>query len=390
MRPLRILLLLLLAFASMPLAASPAADTLAADSEARWVPFQLTTGNQIRFRALMDGRWVDAMLDTGLSDTAVSASFARAAGMKPLVQAHADAIGGAIPLAWTGLGRVEIGGLVRTGGRIAIITADPRATGPDAVDLFVGGDLLAGHALDIDYAARRFRLLPSGRMPFRGVTMPLRLAGSNNLYLTELAIGVRVQRGVIVDTGDGAMLTLTRSTWRNSGAQAGPVTSAVAYGAGGRVETDLVLLPDLRLGTLPPQTAELRIEGDTGFTARKGAAGRIGGGLLRRHRVLLDPRAGRMILAVNDAAWQPSRSTSGLMTAQDGRRLKVLHVMRGSPAAATGWTAGAEICAVDGAAIPSAYATSAVAGWSVGTPGRVVQLDLCDGNRRSLTLARFY
>lgn len=389
MRLLRLVLIALLSV-GLPAQAAPPADYLAADSEARWVQFELTAGNQIRFRTLLNGRWIDAILDTGVSDTAVSTRFAKAAGMKPLVRGRADAIGGSIALSWAAFDRVEVAGLVRTGGRIAIIDADLRATGAAPVDLFVGADLLADHALEIDYAARRFRLLPSGRLPFRGAVLPLRLAGASSLYLTELAIGRGVQRPVMIDLGDGGMLTLTRASWRVSGARSGPATTALAYGAGGQVETELMILPDFRLGTLPAQPVELRIEGDDGFSARKGAIGRIGGGLLRRHHVLLDPRAGRWVLAMGDAGWQPIRSTSGLMLAQDGSRLKILHVMRGSPAALAGITPGNEICGVDGAPIPAAYAASAMAGWSIGMPGRVVRLDLCDGNRRDLTLARFY
>jgi hypothetical protein len=227
-------------------------------------------------------------------------------------------------------------------------------------------------------------------LPFRGVTLPLRLAGPSNLYLTELAVGSRARRRLILDTGDGGMLTLTRAAWRDNMAQTGPATTTLAYGAGGPVQTELTILPGLRIAGLPPQEVELRIEADDGFTARRGAAGRIGGGLLRRHRVLLDPSAGRMIVAMVQGDWRPLRSTSGLMVGQDGPRLKVLHVMRGSPAAAAGWTPGSEICRVDRSPIPVGYAASPIAGWSVGTPGRVVQLELCDGTRRSLTLARFY
>lgn len=391
MRLLRFLVLMVLALASLPVSAAPAADFLSPDSEARWVPFELTASNQIRFRTLLNGRWVDAILDTGVTDTAVSSRFAEVADMKPLVRARADAIGGGIALAWTALDRVEIGGLVRTGGRIAIITADPRATGSTPIDLFVGSDLLSGHALEIDYVAQRFRLLPSGRMPFRGVTAPLRLAGQSGLYLTEMTVGTRTLRPVIVDLGDGGMVTLARTQWRGSGARTGPLTTAIAYGMGGQVETELVVLHTLRIATLDTRDVELRIEPDDGFSARKGAAGRIGSGLLRRHRVLLDPRAGRMVLAeAAGAPWRPNRSTSGLMVAQDGQRLRVLHVMRGSPAAASGWAVGAEICGVDGTPIPAAYAQSGIAGWSIGAPGRIVQLDLCDGRRRALTLARFY
>lgn len=370
--------------------AAPPVSHLAADTEARWVPFELTASNQIRFRTLLNGRWVDAILDTGVSDTAVSARFARAAGMKPLVAGQADAIGGSIALNWGAVDRVEVGGLVRTGGRIAIIDADPRVTGAAPVDLFVGADLLAAHALEIDYDAQRFRLLPSGRMPFRGVTAPLRLAGPAGLYLSELDLGGRRHRPMIVDTGDGSMVTLTRSAWRGIGPADAAVTTAIAWGLGGQVESEVTILPALRIAALPANEVELRIEPDSGFSGRKGAAGRLGGGLLRRHRVLLDPGAGRMVLApAARSDWPVTRSTSGLMVGQRGDRLRVLHVMRGGPAEAD-WQPGMEICAVDGSPIPTAYAASPLAGWSTGSPGRTVRLRLCDGSERALTLARFY
>lgn len=382
-------LLALLAPASDARAAPPVMH-LAADSEARWVPFELTAGNQIRFRTLLDGLWVDAILDTGVTDTAVSARFARAAGLKPLVAGRADAIGGSVPLSWSAIRRIEVGGLVRTGGRIAIIDADPRVTGAAPVDLFVGADLLAAHALEIDYDAQRFRLLPSGRMPFRGVTLPLRMASPAGLYLSEFDLGGRRHRPVIVDTGDGSMITLTRTAWRGIEPAGGAVTTAIAWGLGGKVVSEVTILPALRIADLPASEVELRIEPDTGFSGRKGAAGRLGGGLLRRHRVLLDPGAGRMVLApAGRSDWPVTRSTSGLMVAQRGDRLRVLHVMRGSPAAAD-WRAGMEICAIDGTPVPPAYAASPLASWSTGAPGRTVRLRLCDGTERSLTLARFY
>lgn len=382
-------LLTLLAPAS-EIQAAPPVSYLATDTEARWVPFELTTGNQIRFRTLLNNRWVDAILDTGVSDTAVSARFARTAGMKPLVPGQADAIGGSVALNWGAIDRIEVGGLVRTGGRIAIIDADPRVTGAAPVDLFVGADLLAAHALEIDYDAQRFRLLPSGRMPFRGVTAPLRLAGPAGLYLSELDLGGRRHRPMIVDTGDGSMITLTRTAWRGVEQPGAAVTTAIAWGLGGQVESEVTIVPALRIAALPANEIELRIEPDTGFSGRKGAAGRLGGGLLRRHRVLLDPGAGRMVLApAARSDWPVTRSTSGLMVGQRGDRLRVLHVMRGSPAEAE-WQAGMEICGIDGSPIPAAYAASPLASWSTGAPGRTVRLRLCDGTERSLTLARFY
>ena len=54
------------------------------------------------------------------------------------------------------------------------------------------------------------------------------------------------------------------------------------------------------------------------------------------------------------------------------------------------WRPGDLICRIDGQPIGADYPTSALAKWSVGAPGTVVRLSLCDGSTRMLTLARFY
>ncbi|MBX3593186.1 aspartyl protease family protein [Sphingomonas sp.] len=389
----RMMLIAALFAASLPasqLRAAPPVMALAPDSEARWVPFELSATNQIRFRTMVNGRWAEAVLDTGVSDSALSAGFARRLGLKPLVEGRADAIGGSITLAWTGIDRIEVGGMVRTGGRIAIIDGDARATGERPVDLFVGADLLAANALEIDYDAQRFRLIPSGRMPFRGVTLPLARTDRSGLYLSRIVLG-DITTPMIVDTGDGSMVTLTQTASRRLDARIGPRTTAIAYGLGGAVEGEIGVLPSLRLAALTLREVELRIEPDAGFSGRKGAGGRIGNGLLRRHRVLLDPGAGRMVLAPGARAdWPVARSTSGLMLAAAGERLRVLHVMRGSPAADDGWRVGTEICAVDGNPVSASRYAGAVSGWTSGAPGRTVRLSLCGGGERDLTLRRFY
>lgn len=50
--------------------------TLASDSEARWIAFDLTPSNQIRFEAVLNGRPVRAVLDTGLTNTLATQDFA--------------------------------------------------------------------------------------------------------------------------------------------------------------------------------------------------------------------------------------------------------------------------------------------------------------------------
>jgi hypothetical protein len=370
------------------LAGPQAGTTLAPDTEAQWIDFQLTPYNQIRFSIELNGHASWAILDTGLSDTIVTSRFARIAGLTAARRQQALAIGGGVEVAWADAASIRFGGLTRTHGRVGI--ADPAGEIHFGADILVGADILSCCALDIDFDAGRFRILPSGRMPFVGSTAPLRRRSPNGVYQSEIAFAGKLLKPIIIDTGDGGALTLSRTAWASAGYRGARITTTLGWGMGGPVVTDTLVAPSLALAGMPPREAEVRIEGEGGFSASVGAAGRLGSGMLRRYRVLLDPRAGRMILQPGKtvAATSP-RSTSGLLVEFTGIALRVVHVMRGSPAATGGWKAGEQICFADGVAVPEDAKDGAIE-WTIGAPGRTVQLRLCDGTERSLTLADFY
>ena len=358
--------------------------TLAPDSEARWIAFDLTPSNQIRFEAVLNGRPVRAVLDTGLTNTLATQDFAARARLAIGRRQRALAIGGGVEVAWAPGGTLVMGGLTRRGGRIVI----PDAPGQErfGADLLIGSDVLSCCALDIDYAVRRFRILPSGRMPFTGHTAPLSLQRGSEVPVTEIRLNGARLRPMIVDTGDGAAVTLSRAAWTSANYRGATLTTTLGWGIGGALVSEAAVIPGFALGgSVLPET-EVRIEGEGGYSTAAGAAGRIGTGLLLRYRVLLDPRAGRMVLQPAGAPATPVlRSTSGLLLGAEDAHLRVLHVMRGSPAEAGGWREGETICAADGVAVAGRPVD-----WSAGTPGRVVALTLCDGRERQLTLRKFY
>ena len=365
---------------------------LAADTETAWVAFDLTPGNQIRFALTLDGHALTAILDTGVSYSLLARASMAADHAMVRPGGSAAAIGGAVAIGWLPIRALVIGGLTRTGGGVSVADLPAVATGSAvAVDMLVGRDVLGGEAIDIDYANRRFRLLPSGRMPFRGFVAPLSIPASRNVYESEIALDGQRLRPVVVDTGDGSAITLSAAAWRASGPHGEPETSAISFGLAGPIVSALAVVPAVSIGDLVARSVEVRIEPPGGFSESIGTAGRIGSGFLQNYRVLLDPGAGRMVLGPGPHAdEQPLRSTSGLLVGIEPTRLRVLHVMRGGPAAADGWLAGDEICAVDGTTIGPGYATGPLVAWSVGTPGRQVALTLCDGTVRTLALRRFY
>ena len=364
---------------------------LATDAEARWIPFDLTPGNQIRFRMQLDGRDVTAILDTGVSYTLLAKASPAVDTAKLVAGGSATAIGGSVALGWMPTRSVALGGLARTGGGVTVADLPAIATGSaSAVDLLVGADMLAAHALDIDYAAKRFRLLPSGRLPFKGETAPLRISAERSVYESAITLGGRRLAPIVVDTGDGSSVTVTAAGWK-AAALTVPSTTAISFGLAGALVSGLAIVPDLRVGEMAARFVEVRIEPAGGFSQAIGTAGRIGSGFLQNYRVLLDPGAHRLVLAGGPKAdTPPLRSTSGLLLGIEKARLKVLHVMRGGPAAAAGWKDGDTICTIDDIPVTSDYGTNPIASWSAGTPGRVVKLGLCDGTTRALTLRRFY
>ena len=364
---------------------------LATDAEARWIPFDLTPGNQIRFRMQLDGRDVTAILDTGVSYTLLAKASPAVDTAKLVAGGSATAIGGSVALGWMPTRSVALGGLARTGGGVTVADLPAIATGSaSAVDLLVGADMLAAHALDIDYAAKRFRLLPSGRLPFKGETAPLRISAERSVYESAITLGGRRLAPIVVDTGDGSSVTVTAAGWK-AAALTVPSTTAISFGLAGALVSGLAIVPDLRVGEMAARSVEVRIEPAGGFSQAIGTAGRIGSGFLQNYRVLLDPGAHRLVLAGGPKAdTPPLRSTSGLLLGIEKARLKVLHVMRGGPAAAAGWKDGDTICTIDDIPVTSDYGTNPIASWSAGTPGRVVKLGLCDGTTRALTLRRFY
>ncbi len=383
--------LLLPAAAPVPVESSGIA--LSPDTETRWVPFDLTPGNQIRFAMEVEGKPATGILDTGVSFSVASRQFARKAALSYAeLPGSASAIGGSVPIRWATIRSLTLGGLVRSGGRLAVVDLAPIATGSaEGVDVLIGSDILSCCALDIDYDARRFRLLPTGRLPFTGASAPLRIGAATKVFISEVTIAGRRVSPMIVDTGDGSAVTLSKAAWARSGATPERMTSAIAFGLGGAIETDVAILPSIGLGRRTEPHVEVRIERRGGFSDQTGTAGRIGSGLLQRFRVLLDPKAGHMVMMPGEhAGTMPVRSTSGLLIGYDRGRLRVLHVMAGGPAAAADWKDGDLICTVDGATVPPDADGAIDTSWSAGTPGRTVVLGMCDGGERLLTLRQFY
>lgn len=378
--------MLALLFLTLSLQDSPIpADRSASD----WVPFTLNDSNQIQFSMDVGGQRVSAILDSGISTTLITPALADAHHLPIGRTSRATAIGGAITVGWTTAPDLQVGGFRRRPGRI--IVADMAAVSNDAA-LYLGADFLDCCALDIDYSAQKFRLLPSGTLPFTGLTAPLARMRDGGTFVTQIRVNGQSLRPILIDTGDGGSVTLSRHSWQLARPVNHVTTTSLGYGAGGAIVQELAILPRINIGMVESGPSEVRIESPNGYSKRTGTAGRLGTGFLRQYRVLLDARAGHMILRPNSGPpANPVRSTSGLLLSYHPGKLEVLHVMRGSPAEQAGWRQGEQICSVQGAAVEQSIGSDGTIAWTVGPPGQRIQLQECGSKQaRDITLRYFY
>lgn len=209
--------------------------------------------------------------------------------------------------------------------------------------------------------------------------------------MTELTVSGLKVAPVMVDLGLGSDLVLTAKAWDAMPSKPTRITSIVVIGLGGTTVQRYATIPQVYAGRTAVTDVGTGMEAAGGFFASQGAAAAIGTGFLKRFNLVLDVKAGKMILTPGTqfAARQP-KSTSGLLVAPGNGRLTVAHVMANGPAAQSGWKAGDAICAIDGSPIPPNYRGSPISSWSTGKPGQKVGFLMCDQSRRSLTLDSFY
>jgi hypothetical protein len=118
----------------------------------------------------------------------------------------------------------------------------------------------------------------------------------------------------------------------------------------------------------------------------------VGLGLLSRFRIITDyPSDQVWFLPTAQAISQPFRKErSGIQLVLEGNELSVVHVSKGSPAAAAGWRVDERVVAVNGRQVDATYYDADLYGWQYGAPGTAATLRLQDGSERRLILQDYY
>lgn len=359
-----------------------------------WIAWTAESDRVLRFKAVVAGRTIDAMADTGATFTVLDRRFAETLGAK--VDAHAQAIPvfgvGGTASAYPGptIDLTFPSYAIKRLPTAIVDLARLQTAGEHPIDMVLGLDVLGSGALELDLAGHGWRMWPSGIQWPEAATAPLHRSESGFYAVVTIPIGTRPLR-LGIDTGlmDGLWLTAAAAETIEPLTQ-GRRTSLATQGVNGVAVATLVIPGRLKFGAVEVSEVPVQISGP-GDAPPEGFDGMIGLGLLRRLHAVLDVPAGTLLYAGADRAPTPLvRSTIGLQVLWDSGGVVVHHVMANSPAASAGWQAGDRICAVDGAAVTARAAGSSAYPWSSKPPGTKLTFRLCDGTERVLVAQDFY
>jgi hypothetical protein len=302
------------------------------------------------------GLWL--ALDTGASASVLDADLARRLGIEAGERGQAGGAGGVVETAVARGVAVSLPGVPL--GRLDLDTLPlgPISSRQGApIALVLGYELFSRFAVELDYENGRLRLWDPGSYltPADATSLPIDIV-HNHPYVEATVRsrgGATIQGRFVIDLGSAQSVILTpRVVEEHRLLLSTPTLQGRAGGVGGTFAIHTGRVASLQVGpfTVRDVVAVLPLGGVVADA--EGAAGNLGGGFLRRFRVVLDYSRRRMLLMPNDRfdeGDEADMSGLALLAHGDGlREVAIERVRDGSPGAEAGLRAGDRILAVDG------------------------------------------
>ncbi len=348
------------------------------------VPFRLIAG-RIVIEAMLGGRPVAAIVDTGATMSLVRADLAAALGLDHRRQATFRSEHGPVTADLVGPAHLSIGERTLTLREAIVITGSILGeTGVD-VELVIGQDVLSTATIEIDFPYRCLCLRATGWCPEPGfVAVPLEIDDARRLVIPLDLPGVGRVPG-IVDLGNNAALMMDAGFARRHRLTAGVATSSGLFATlGGVCETLAFSLPAFSIGGLP--VLDVPVDALASWSSPQPI--NIGMDVLRRFHLVLDlAKAGVALRPI--ACVEFDREMSGVLVAHRGSHLEIMHVARGSPAESIGLQRGEHIISIDGQRVNTTYFAGDLWRWRYGPSDKQVTIET-ENSKSTLRLMRYY
>jgi hypothetical protein len=300
------------------------------------------------------------VLDTGASATILDAARAKALGIK--VSGGGDVEGAGENSTAAGMAKNVSFGLpgvdfhAREVGVLPLSNLN-RYVGR-VVEGVLGHDFFSHFVVEIDYAARIINVYDPKGFQYSGPgdSIPLELKDNGPSVHARLNLPGRapIEGSFRIDTGGSHALILNTPFVKTQKVleSISKTIAAPAAGVGGETSVRLGRVQNLQLGRFAlEEPVTTFAQSPKGALANPDLTGNIGGGILRRFKVIFDYRNHRMILEPNDRLREPFESDmSGMVLTAEGVKLDaftIFYITENSPAPEAGLRVGDVITAID-------------------------------------------
>jgi predicted aspartyl protease len=305
--------------------------------------------NGVELKAQINGQGpFDAILDTGAGNL-MTASLARRLGLKLGGAVTIVAAGGNVSAQGVEVATVKIGDLTMVDQWFTVVDLPYRK---DEEGIFVGGDLVSGLPIKVDFEKQQITFYDSRGFSYSGdgVAVPIRL--DEGVVVAEGSVdGIPGLFGI--DTGDLYSLSLSapfvaqHDLVKHYGAT---IRGYAGEGFGGRDTGLFTRASVLRLGQMSVSRPITVLSLDSqGRFASSAISGNIGLRILKQFTITFDYPHGKMYLEKNSNYGKPDIfNRAGLLLNLEPDDLKIETVIPRSPAARAGLAEGDVITQIDG------------------------------------------
>jgi predicted aspartyl protease len=252
----------------------------------------------------VDGTPGRFLLDTGAGASVIARAFVEKLGLTARGAMEARGAAGSETAAFVDVGRIAVPGVELRDQTVVTVAlrgvADAVGT---PIDGILGYDFLSRFAVEIDYAARRLGLFPSGGYEGRPGASRIALRVEANVPRVDGRLDGKHAGSFVLDTGNNWPLLLHSPFVRRHGLAPDDTTSVPITGVGGLQSMRRGTVETLALGdTVFRDVRTLLASADEGAVALDEAIGNVGGALFANRVLAFDYGAGALWIASSASA----------------------------------------------------------------------------------------
>lgn len=357
-----------------------------------WRPFDFWQDNRIFLPLRINGRPVDAMLDSGVSLLVLDRAFAAELGLRRDAAFEAHGLSGQAAGDFSnGPAEIDLDGLVLHSNRIAIMDLSPWSDLLDRpLTAILGRELFEQVMVDLDFESRQIALHDAPRFGSPPGMTALRTRQSHGVRSIPLRINGAPAIQAAFDLGAGDALSLSsRYAQEHPTLRRLPTAATLSYGVEGFRSARIATIPSIQLAGVDLNDVPTSFTDEWTNDERGGPPANLGIETLSRFRLITDFPGNRLWLAPRPRLASILKDRTGLRTVRRGDHLEILLVAPEGPAAGLGLNAGDRIIALNGVPV-SDMARSAPIVWNTAADGTALHLTLADGADRNLILKTYF